>query len=54
MTFALGRERSREQAEAGPLKPLSVVQVDSPVGPEILEAPAKIPNLLQVRLVHLG
>jgi D-3-phosphoglycerate dehydrogenase len=52
--FALGRERSRERTSAEPLKALSVVQVDSPVGPEVLEALSKIPNLLQVRLVHLG
>jgi D-3-phosphoglycerate dehydrogenase / 2-oxoglutarate reductase len=55
--FALGRERLREKLtenQASPLKALSVVQVDSPVGPQVLEALAKIPNLLQVRLVHLG
>ena len=56
--FALGRERNRErtreQAEAGPLKALSVVQVDEPVGSEVLEALAGIPHLLQVRLVRLG
>jgi D-3-phosphoglycerate dehydrogenase len=55
--FALGRERLREKStehQASPLKALSVVQVDSPVGPQVLEALAKIPNLLQVRLVHLG
>jgi D-3-phosphoglycerate dehydrogenase len=52
--FALGRQRSREQAEAGPLKALSVVQVDEPVGPEVIEALTKIPNLLQARLVRLG
>jgi len=28
--------------------------VDSPVGPEVLEALSKIPHLLQVRLVRLG
>jgi D-3-phosphoglycerate dehydrogenase len=55
--FALGRERLREKStenQASPLKALSVVQVDSPVGPQVLEALAKIPSLLQVRLVHLG
>jgi D-3-phosphoglycerate dehydrogenase len=56
--FALGRERIRERAREGevrePLKALSVVQVDSPVGPQVLEALAKIPNLLQARLVQLG
>jgi D-3-phosphoglycerate dehydrogenase / 2-oxoglutarate reductase len=56
--FALGRERnregSREQANAGPLKALSVVQVDEPIGPEVLEALSKIPHLLQARLVRLG
>ena len=54
--FALGRERTRERAAAGgePLKVLSVVQVDEPVGDGVLEALAKIPNLLQVRLVRLG
>ena len=54
--FALGRERGRERAleNAEPLKALSVVQVDEPVGTEVLEALAKIPNLLQARLVRLG
>ena len=52
--FALGRERIRERAGAEPLKALSVVQVDEPVGPEVLEALTKIPNLLQARLVRLG
>jgi D-3-phosphoglycerate dehydrogenase len=52
--FALGRQRQREQAETGPLKALSVVQVDEPVGAEVLEALAKIPNLLQARLVRLS
>ena len=52
--FALGRQRSVPGTEAGPLKALSVVQVDEPIGPEVLEALAKIPNLLQVRLVRLG
>jgi D-3-phosphoglycerate dehydrogenase / 2-oxoglutarate reductase len=57
--FALGRERIRERtrtpepSESAPLKALSVVQVDSTIGPEVLEALAKIPNMLQVRLVHL-
>jgi D-3-phosphoglycerate dehydrogenase len=51
--FALGRQRNREQNE-GPLKALSVVQVDEPVGAEVLEALARIPNLLQARLVRLG
>jgi hypothetical protein len=31
-----------------------VVQVDEPVGAEVLEALARIPNLLQARLVRLG
>jgi len=52
--FALGRQRSTQGSEAGPLKALSVVQVDEPIGPEVLEALAKIPNLLQARLVRLG
>jgi D-3-phosphoglycerate dehydrogenase len=52
--FALGRQRFAQENEAGPLKALSVVQVDEPIGPEVLEALAKIPNLLQVRLVRLG
>jgi D-3-phosphoglycerate dehydrogenase len=55
--FALGRQRLREKSaenQTGPLKALSVVQVDSPVDPQVLEALAKIPHLLQVRLVHLG
>jgi len=52
--FALGRQRLAHESEAGPLKALSVVQVDEPIGPEVLEALAKIPNLLQARLVRLG
>jgi D-3-phosphoglycerate dehydrogenase / 2-oxoglutarate reductase len=52
--FALGRERLREREGNEPLKALSVVQVDSPVGPEVLEALERIPNLLEVRLVQLG
>ena len=52
--FALGRERAPQRSGDGPLKALSVVQVDEPVGPEVLEALAKIPNLLQARLVRLG
>jgi len=52
--FALGRERSRERTGTEPLKALSVVQVDEPVGPEVLEALSKIPHLLQARLVRLG
>jgi D-3-phosphoglycerate dehydrogenase / 2-oxoglutarate reductase len=52
--FALGRERQRESGSDEPLKALSVVQVDSPVGPEVLEALGKIPHLLKVRLVQLG
>jgi D-3-phosphoglycerate dehydrogenase len=54
--FALGRERARqsETAGAGPLKALSVVQIDEPVNPEVLAAVAAIPNLLQARLVRLG
>ena len=52
--FALGRERSRERSSEAPLKAMAVVQVDSPVGPEVLEALSNIPHLLQVRLVQLG
>jgi len=52
--FALGRERAPQRTGDGPLKALSVVQVDEPVGPEVLDALAKIPNLLQARLVRLG
>jgi D-3-phosphoglycerate dehydrogenase len=55
--FALGRERvrerTRETSTEGPLKAIAVVQVDSPVTPEVLDAVAQIPNLLQVRLVEL-
>ncbi|HEX4321182.1 MAG TPA: phosphoglycerate dehydrogenase [Acidobacteriaceae bacterium] len=51
--FALGRERNRD-ASNGPLKALSVVQVDEPIGADVLEAVEKIPNLLQARLVRLG
>ena len=42
------------KCDSEPLKALSVVQVDEPVGPEVLEALARIPNLLQARLVRLG
>jgi len=52
--FALGRQRSTPGTDDGPLKALSVVQVDEPIGQEVLEALAKIPHLLQVRLVRLG
>jgi D-3-phosphoglycerate dehydrogenase len=54
--FALGRERATSKIHAGstPVKALSVVQVDEPVGPEVLEALAKIPNLLKATLVRLG
>ena len=55
--FALGRERSKDRSatpQEGPLKALSVVQVDEPVGPEVLAALSQIPNLLQARLVRLG
>jgi D-3-phosphoglycerate dehydrogenase len=52
--FALGRQRTREQGEAGPLKALSVVQVDEPVGSDVLEALGKIPHLLEARLVRLS
>ena len=52
--FALGRERSRERSSDAPLKAMAVVQVDSPVGPEVIEALSNIPHLLQVRLVQLG
>ena len=52
--FALGRQRSAHGTEEGPLKALSVVQVDEPIDQEVLEALAKIPHLLQVRLVRLG
>ncbi len=51
--FALGRQRNREEGTEGPLKAMAVVQVDSPVTPEVLDALAKIPSLLQVRLVEL-
>jgi D-3-phosphoglycerate dehydrogenase len=54
--FALGRERTTSKVHdaAVPAKALSVVQVDEPVGPEVLQALARIPNLLQARLVRLG
>jgi hypothetical protein len=52
--FALGRERIRERVDATPLKALSVVQVDEPVGPEVIEALSKIPHLVQARLVRLA
>ena len=52
--FALGRERVTHKDAATPVKALSVVQVDEPVGPHVLEALNKIPNLLQARLVRLG
>ncbi len=50
--FNLGRERVK--SETNPVKALSVVQVDEPVGAGVLEALSKIPNLLQARLVRLG
>ena len=53
--FALGRQRNTQPAPgSGPLRALSVVQVDEPVNPEVLTALAEIPNLLQARLVRLG
>ena len=54
--FALGRERIAPHTPPthAPVKALSVVQVDEPVAPEVLEALAKIPNLLQAQLVRLG
>ncbi len=53
--FALGRERIAPHTPVhGPVKALSVVQVDEPVGPEVLEALGKVPNLLQAQLVRLG
>ncbi len=47
--FALGRER----AGAKPVKALAVVQVDAPVGAQVLEALAKIEALLEARPVSL-
>jgi D-3-phosphoglycerate dehydrogenase len=57
--FALGREGARQRTPqpapgSGPLRALSVVQVDEPVNPEVLTALAEIPNLLQARLVRLN
>ena len=51
--FALGRERHHVDSK-DQVKALSVVQVDEPVGPEVLAALAKTPNLLQAKLVRLG
>ncbi len=54
--FALGRERRRPTApeDATPVKALSVVQVDEPVAPTLLEQLSSIPALLEARLVRLG
>ena len=54
--FALGRERIAPHTPPThtPVKALSVVQVDEPVNPEVLDALTKIPNLLQAQLVRLG
>ena len=56
--FALGRQRAKSKMGVNigeePVKALSVVQVDEPVGPEVLEALAKTPNLLEAKLVRLG
>ncbi len=50
--FALGRQRATDK-EAGPLKALSVVQVDEPVSVAVIEELNRIPNLLEARLVRL-
>jgi D-3-phosphoglycerate dehydrogenase len=47
--FALGRERSG----AKPVKALSLVQVDAPVGEKVLEALAKIEALIEAKPVQL-
>jgi D-3-phosphoglycerate dehydrogenase len=47
--FALGRDRSGAQ----PVQALSVVQVDAPVAPKVLEALRTIEALLEVRLITL-
>jgi D-3-phosphoglycerate dehydrogenase len=47
--FALGRERSGPK----PVKALALVQVDAPVGEQVLEALGKIEALLEARLVQL-
>ena len=52
--FALGRERFHYSDPKDQVKALSVVQVDEPVGPEVLAALAKTPNLLQAKLVRFG
>ena len=55
--FALGRERSNNSKaapNAEPGKALSVVQVDEPVGPEVIMALGNIHALLEARLVRLG
>ncbi len=51
--FALGRERSQTGAST-PVKALSVVQIDEPVAPTLLDELAKVPNLLEARLVRLS
>jgi len=47
--FALGRDRSGVQ----PVKALAVVQVDAPVGQDVLNALMQIEALLEARLVTL-
>ena len=51
--FALGRER-RQTGIAAPVKALSVVQIDEPVAPTLLDELAKVANLLEARLVRLS
>ena len=47
--FALGRERGGPK----PVKALALVQVDAPVGEEVLEALAKIEALIEAKPVQL-
>ncbi len=51
--FALGRERRRAATAENPMKALSVVQVDEPVNPNVLDALATVKALLEARLVRL-
>ncbi len=51
--FALGREH-RASGAGAPVKALSVVQIDEPVAPTLLDELAKVPNLLEARLVRLS
>lgn len=51
--FALGRERRAVRLDA-PVKAISVVQVDEPVAPRLLEELSQVANLLEARLVRLG